>query len=195
MKRNDRKSDFITLFIDSVKLDYEQGGIRRIVPYFLGICLCIGFLISFLVTENKQPNDLVLLVSAMITAQGIILAMNMQTCGAILNSIHQGDFTIFLREHKLLNYYMLIVQFMQIIHIISLCCLVAAAISLKVDLFMGTPVFRNIFGVAFGFFLYALRWTFGASTVIRDLLYWKGEFEYNRKVNEALAKTPHPHYD
>ena len=190
----DRK-DFIALFIDSVKLDYETGGLRRVVPYFLAFCFVVGMALSFLIMANKKTEELGLLIAALITAQGIILAMNMQTSGVILNNIDRGDFVIFLKEHKLLSYYMLLVQFMQLVHIVSLCCLVAAAISFKIDLLAGTTFPRDLFGVALGLFLYAMKWTFGASTVVKDLLYWKGEFEYNKKVAESLAKTVAHNYD
>jgi hypothetical protein len=186
----DKRPDFIRLFIDSVRVDYDTGGLKRITPYILFCCLGIGALISYVLPENINLGTLFPLIAAFITAQGIILAMSMQTSGVILSNISQNDFCRFLKAHGLLDYYMLIVQFVQILHVTSLFLLISTAVAIMLDSVLVPSVFRIVFSLSTGFFLYSLRWTLGISVVVRDLLHYRSEYLFHEELRDIGASKP-----
>jgi hypothetical protein len=185
-----RNPDFIRLFLDAIRLDYDTGGVKKLIPYLLIGCFLVGALIVYLIPENKPIANIFTLVAALITAQGIILAMSMQTSGIILNNISQGEFCSFLRRNQLLGYYMLLVQLIQMINIISLISLLATAVVIMVELKI--IFFKIIFATAIGFFLYAVRWAWGTTTIVRDLIHYRSIFEQSQELperNECYPET------
>ena len=176
---------FFLLFLDGLKLDYKAGGLKRIVPFLFGGFIGIGFLIVHYIpaTITTTPKEIFPIIAALITAQGIILAMSMQTSGVILNNISVGNFSLFLKSKGLLEYYMLLVQFIQIIHITSLSALLATAI---ISL-LGIPLFFKIMlAVSMGLFIYALRWAAGTSVIVRDLIHYRSEFQYDEEIKKSF---------
>lgn len=174
-----KKPDFISLFLDSLKVDYEIGGIKYLIPYLLFLCLGVGVLLGFyffpIVDQPKNPSFFPM-IAALVTAQSIILAMSTQASGIVLNNISQGNFSIFLKRNKLLNYYMLLIQLIQAIHILSLIFLLITGLAyfLREEF---PYMFKTILSISLGIFLYAVRWTWGTTIVVRDLIYQRSVFE------------------
>jgi hypothetical protein len=175
---------FFLLFLDSIKTDYKSGGAKMLIPYIFTACIGIGFIVAFSISDYRVAHFPFAFIAALITAQGIILAMSMQTTGIILSNISQGEFSIFLKSKCLLNYYMLLVQLIQMIHVISLFLLVGTAVVSILDYF-NQYVFRVSLAISLSGFLYALRWTLGTSTIVRDLIYYRSEFQYMEEVKKV----------
>lgn len=175
---------FFLLFLDSINIDYKRGGARLLIPYIFAACVAIGFAVAFSISNYKVAHFPFEFIAALITAQGIILAMSMQTTGIILSNISQGEFSIFLKSKGILNYYMLLVQFIQMIHVISLFLLVGTAVVSVLDYF-NQYVFRASLAISLSGFLYALRWTLGTSTIVRDLIHYRSEFQYMEEVKNV----------
>jgi hypothetical protein len=183
------RPDFIALFLDSLKHDYKAGGTKRLIPFILVTCYAMGFAVSLFIPPTNTPEDIFPFIAALITAQGIILAMSMQTSGMILNNISQGGFSVYLKQKGLLSYYMLLIQFIQIVHLTSLFLLLATAAMCLVHTLFIPLVFKTILALGLGSFLYALRWAWGTTTIVRDLIHFRGEFEYNEVLHQQLKDS------
>lgn len=186
------KPDFISLFLDSLKTDYSLGGIRYLIPYmFLG-CIGIGFFIGFFIFPKISEDKISFfpMLAALVTAQGILVALSMQSSSIILNNISQGGFSIFLKERGLLTYYMLLIQLIQLINVTSLILLLIAGFSyfIKDSYFI---YFQIVLSLAFGFLLYAIRWTWGTTVILRDLIYYRNMFDHlKEKEAEGVINFP-----
>lgn len=179
---------FIELFLDSLKQDYRTGGAKRLIPYWLIFFVGIGFALSFNIPALISLELLIKVIAALITAQGIILAMSMQASGTILTNISQSDFNSYLKSHGLLNYYMLLVQFIQGVHLISLFLLLGSAFACLFDDTLSPVAFRIVFALAIGMFMYAMRWAWGTSIIVRDLIYYRSEFQYGEAIKKLVGK-------
>lgn len=175
---------FIGLLLRSIDQDYVAGGIRRIVPYVLAVCFYLGFTIAFNIPDDTNPDTMVKFLAALITAQGIILAMTMQTAGTILTNISQGEFSAYLKSIGLVGYYMVLVQLIQYIHLFSLLMLIGSLVAWLFDGRFSHALFNSVFAIALSSFLYALSWSWRMTSAIKDLIYYRSEYQYN----EALKK-------
>lgn len=186
----DQNPKFFSLFLESLKFEYDVGGIRYLVPYVLLLCLGTGFFLGFyflpILNQHKESSFFPLL-AALVTAQGIILATSTQTAGIIFNNINKDDFAIFLKKNNFLNHYVLFVQFIQTIHIFSLLFLLGTSLIyfVREDFSL---LFKLFFSLSFGTFLYAMRWTWLTSVTVRDLIYHRSTFESLEKLKKELER-------
>lgn len=184
----DQDPKFLSLFLESLKFEYDVGGIRYLIPYMLLLCLGSGSFLGFYflpILNQHKENSFFPLFTALVTAQGIILATSTQAAGIIFNNINKDDFAVFLKKNKLLNHYMLFVQFIQIIHIFSLFLLLGTSFVYFVR--EDFPLlFKILFSFSFGMFLYAMRWTWLTSVTVRDLIYHRSTFESLEKMRKEI---------
>ena len=188
-----RSPKFIGLLLRSIDQDYVAGGIKRLVPYILTVCFVIGFTIAFNIPDSTTPDTVVKFLAALITAQGIILAMTMQTAGTILTNISQGEFSAYLKSQGLIGYYMVLVQWIQYIHLFSLLMLIGSLVAWLFDGQFTHAVFNTVFAIALSLFMYALSWSWRMTTAIKDLIYHRSEFQYDQSIKKVITTGSKQH--
>lgn len=160
-----------------VEDDFRREGPIAFVPWriLLSIAICSICGLFLPVNDPKLLSNLITLYAALITAEGIILAMMVASFQSLLSNISSPGFSAFLKTHGLLPYYLYFIQFYQVSGIVSLVTTAGACVLLLVDP-DGWVVWVG-FSLSLGFFLYSAYQAYGCSILIRDVTFWRGEFD------------------
>lgn len=191
MGRNSPPS-LVELFIKLYWEDLADGNYKDMFPWCFLLCIGLGFLVGNAVGIPlwRDKSNLVAIFSALVTAQGILLALSLNSMQQVYLSISSGDFSKKLREHNVLDGYIYLIRFHQIVNVISLLSLVIALLFVylygNLNKVMDS-IFQNVGGfdevvcsivsLSLGFFFYSLKQTSDSFKMASDLSYLKAEYE------------------
>lgn len=163
---------FIELLRQCLLDDLKYKHYSALIPWVIGSCFGIGFLIIyFFPIDHANSNNYLLLIAALIAAQGILLGMTTNAIQHIIQNVTSPGFSLFLKENNILNIYMFFIQYFQIIGILSLLSLISSALILISWLDL---TIKNIsFAISISLLLYSLKQTSDTAVLLRDLIHYR----------------------
>ena len=176
MTTNTRHTNFIGIFLRTLSDEYQDKGLKAFNPWVLTLCLATGVALGyFMPIVDDFAGNIAILLAAMLTAQGIVLAISLSSGQQIFASITAPGFSSFLRQHNVLDDYLICIAIMEYTGIISIVVILAAA---GLFLFQVPEVYLRIAaGASLSAFLYSVRWLAGGSVMVRDLIYYRSVFD------------------
>lgn len=175
---------FVALSLDLLKEDYNRHGLKGLFPGWILVCLGLGFGGTyFLPAAASQQSLYVTLFSGLITAQGVLMALTLTSLQNIQRTASEPNFSKYLKENNVLEYYLFFAQYMQGANVVSLLLLVGTAFMLLVPapqkyLYIGM-------GASTGAFAYSIKQSLDASTLIRDLIWHHSLFAEKNTAKEG----------
>lgn len=175
-----QRPKFLPSFIDLLREEAEQVGIRALVPFALITCGLVGAAAMLLVPSQfwapEQMSSAIAVYAAATTFCGLILALGWNAFSRMYEILFRGAFAAYLLKNKLLNQYLVHIGFM------NFCLLAATAVSgmgLVTVLWAGLPLAaeRAIFGLSIALIIYAVKQTASAVSAMNDLVWQSAVFE------------------
>lgn len=186
-----RPPSFVELFIRLCKEDIASRHYGEVIPWCLALCLVIGFVVGNVVSMQiwRDKANLVTIFSALVTAQGVLLALSLNSVQQVFLTISSGSFSKWLKSNTLLDGYIFLIRFQQLINVLSLVFLVFALffiylydncvpfLDFPFVLVRFNDVVCFVVSLASGVFLYSLKQTADSFRMASDLTYFKAEYE------------------
>lgn len=171
-----RRPKFMELLLTTMIDDYRDIGWRAFAPSVMLVCAAVAVLVSLLIPNPFGiKKEITTILAAILTAQGIILAISLSSGQQIYSSISTVGFSSFLRKEGILNHYLICIVIMEITGIISILVLLT---SIGILLFeVPENYLRASVGISLFTFLYSIRWIAGGSLMVRDLIYYRSLFD------------------
>lgn len=155
--------------------DIEDKNFCAFIPWAFVVCISLGFYVSGFFCYATDKNNLLILFSALLAAQGILLGMSVNAIQHIIENVSTPGFSSFLREKKILYVYMFFIHVFQSVGVVALAMFVATCILIIVD---ATSLILYIAtSLSIGFFVYSLKQTLDTSILLRDLVYYRSIFD------------------
>jgi hypothetical protein len=178
MNQNHQRPDMVLIFFDELKSDWQNGGLRRLLPWVMILCGCAGFAGGYYVDgdlfSKAQWQSLTALYAGVLTFNAITLALTWSAIGKMYDTLSDPEFSRFLRVSGVLNHYSF---YIWVLHLIQILAAMAALAALVFVVLPVTEIYsRIIFGSVIGTTLYAMRWAAGAVHIIQDLSWHFGSF-------------------
>ncbi|MCB2186961.1 MAG: hypothetical protein KQJ78_11120 [Deltaproteobacteria bacterium] len=173
-------TSFLTQFFEVVLQDLKEDGKWSLVPWVLLACVAAGgAAFYFLPDPLAKKGDILTLWVGLLTAQGIVLAVVLSSVQQIFASTTSPGFSSFLLENEVLKQYQVCMAIMQHTGIMSILVLVATGFAFLFEL---PPVYlRILIWCSLTSFLYSIRWLYGGSLMVRELVYYMGLFDAQRQ--------------
>jgi len=170
---------FLKSLLDSWQLSLSLGRERDLIPFWiLGALALGGALVHFMPLTFWAPDQrptIVSILSAMMTFNGIILALCWSAFGKVYEIIGAGTFAAHLRKHNMLNHYLVFVGYCHLAQVLAISMTAFSIFALWLPL-QGWFV-KTIFAGAIASTAYALRQGVATSTVMQDLIWQKSLFD------------------
>ncbi len=170
---------FLQSLLEAWQLSLAEGGWRALLPTHILACAAAGGAVayympaSFWATANQSTALTAL--GAILTFNGLILALCWSAFSKIYEIIGSGSFCAFLRAKKLLSQYFVAVEYT---HLTQIAAILTAMLAIATDLLPFTTLSARIaLGVSISCTLYAVKQSYSASTTMHDLIWQKGTFE------------------
>lgn len=155
-----------------------------LLPWKIVLCLGLGSTaVYFLPFSLKSRSDYLILLTGLITTQGIMLWMIKNSMQNIFQSISTNGFSSFLENNNILPYYLFFIQYFQSVGILSLIILISSA--LVMISFINTFFISIMLSLGFSFVLYSLSQVAETSILLRDVLYYRSIFDSKTRENES----------
>jgi hypothetical protein len=173
---------FFPLWVKLHKQDFQEGKYSALVPWKLAVCGFASFA-SLNCINLGDPAKLSMMftaLAAILTATGILAAITINSIQQVLLNISEPEFSSYLGEEDILDYYMYFIMYFQGVLIISLFIITFWLIALSLDI---NEKFKYIFislGVAS--FLYSLVQAISSNMLVRDLIFYRSKFEERKKI-------------
>lgn len=182
----ERRPRFLSLLLGEIREDVDRDGVRALIPWWM-----ISFAALGAVAAWRTPADFfadwswsvsVTFYGALLTFNGLLLALSWQAFSRIQSSICSPGFSSFLRQKNLLSGYLFFIDY---IHLAQVFAVVASALGLAAILITDLPILvqRVLFGAALGTSAYAVKQAFGAVRLMHDLVW------YHAAYDEAAAEA------
>lgn len=180
------------LLIELWRDDKKNKRWCHVFPWLLILCFAIGFFVASVITIPlaRDKANLVAVYAALVTAQGILLALSISSVQQVYLSISTGEFSVFLQDNGLLKGYMFFILYQQAVEISSLIVLIFSLFTVYVsdninrtyEHVIGYLGGKDSFvicviGVSIGIFLYSIKQTYDSFTMAQHLVHYKSCFE------------------
>lgn len=170
---------FLKSLLDSWQLSLSLGRERDLFPFWILAAIALGTSVVWFVPESfwskGERATVISIFSAMVTFNGILLALCWSAFGKVYEIIGSGAFAAHLRKHNLLNHYLVFVGYCHFSQVLAISMTALAIFSLWLPF---APWFvRSIFVAAIASTAYAVRQGVATSTVMQDLIWEKSNFD------------------
>lgn len=195
---NSKPQSVVQLFLRLYKEDVASRNYKDMFPWCLCLCLVAGvfFGLSLSIPLPRDKPNLVAIFAALVTAQGVLLALSVSSMQQVYITISSGVFALYLKRNDLLDGYMYLIKFQQATSITSLLLLVLALfcvyLSDNLNVFFNA-LFDNIGGFnnvvlfalccSLGVFFYSLKQTSDSFKMASDLTHYKSTFDALNSAN------------
>jgi len=175
-----KRPEFFECWLDDIKEDYRNGGLKSVLPWWFTAYLAAGVLVSFFVpiefwaVENWEVS--VAVYGAILTLNGLILALGWSAFSRIYECACAPGFSVYLRDRGLLSHYIFYVGWVHLWQLIAIIVSAAGLLIVLVDL---VPLFweQIFFGLMIGITGYAVHQASGAVTAMQDIVWYRSIFE------------------
>lgn len=170
---------FLKSLLDSWQLSLSLGRERDLFPIWILAAIGLGWSLVHFVPSSfwgeEQRSNVVSILSAMVTFNGIILALCWSAFGKVYEIIGATAFAAHLRKHNLLNHYLVFVGYCHFAQVAAISLTGFAIFTLWLP-FEGWFV-KSVFAGAIAATAYAVRQGVATSTVMQDLIWQKSLFD------------------
>ena len=171
---------FFPLWVKLHKQDFQEGKYCSLLPWKLAICFIVSF-ISLKWVNIGEPDKLSMIfnaLAAILTATGILAAITINSIQQVLLNISEPEFSSYLEEEGILDYYMYFIMYFQGVLIVSLFVITFGLISLSIDI---DNKYKYIFtSLGLASFLYSLVQAISSNILVRDLIFYRSKFEQRK---------------
>jgi hypothetical protein len=171
------KPSFLQSLLDSWQLSLSAKRAYDLIPYWIAISSCLGFLAARKLPDSlwtEKADTLVVLMGSLLAFNGIVTALSWSAFAKIYEIIGAGAFCAHLRRYKLLNQYLHFVGWCQGAQVVAISCTGFALFSF----WLFQPwAGRIVVGAAVAASTYAVRQGVATSTAMQDLIWRKAEFD------------------
>jgi hypothetical protein len=188
-------------FLKSWLKDLSDGlddGWYNIIPFWILIFLLIGLAVAYFMPDNfwtTRRDNATVVYAAILTMNGIILALTWSAFAKIYENIGAPKFSTFLQEHGALEKFLFFVSYT---HMTQILALSISAIALIVTQFEGVGLWwhRSAMVATIGFGIYAIKQAAGSVTVMHDLIRYRAIFDADRvSSNSGTVRMIRPDDD
>lgn len=173
-----KKPSFIVAWLEDLKDDVERYGVRKLVPLWLLIFGAVSSAIAFIIPEKVWDDlgDVLTLYGAVLTMNGLLLALSWSGFGKIYETASAPGFAEFLRATGMLKTVHFFIDF---IHYAQLSALGVSGASLLVALHTDLNIIwqRIALALTLTTSLYALRYAIGAVRIMQDLVWYRARYD------------------
>jgi hypothetical protein len=174
-----------------------DDGWYRILPFWIGCFLAIGFAAAYCLPERFWTlgrDNATVLYAAILTMNGIILALSWSAFAKIYETIGAPNFSSFLQEHGVLEKFLFYVSY---VHASQLVALGVSGIALIMVQFDDIPLVwqRFALGATIGLGTYAIKQAAGSVTVMHQLIQYRSIFDADRAARNGNVRRLRPDSD
>lgn len=170
---------FLKSLLDSWQLSISLGRERDLIPFWILAAFALGWAVVYFIPSSfwaaKERSNVVSILSATMTFNGIILALCWSAFGKVYEIIGASGFAAHLRKHNLLNHYLVFVGYCHIAQVVAISMTAFALFALWLP--FASWFVKLIFGGAVAATAYALRQGVATSTLMQDLIWQKSIFD------------------
>jgi hypothetical protein len=169
-------------FLKSWLQDLSDGlddGWYNIIPFWLITFLVIGLAVAYLMPDSfwtTRRDNATAVYAAILTMNGIILALTWSAFAKIYENIGAPKFSAFLQKHGALEKFLFFVSYT---HVSQMIALSVSAITLIITQFEGISLWwqRSAMVATIGVGVYAIKQAAGSVTVMHDLIRYRAIFD------------------
>lgn len=161
--------------------DFQEGKYSALLPWKLAACFGVSFisLIRVDIGDLAKLSMIFNALAAILTATGILAAITINSIQQVLLNISEPEFSSYLEEENVLDYYMYFIMYFQGVLIISLFIIACGLIVLSLDI---NVKYKYIFtSLSITSFLYSLVQAISSNILVRDLIFYRSKFEKHKK--------------
>lgn len=170
----DSRPYFFPLWRKLLSQDFKDGDYAELVPWKLALCILGGFCLVRKLDYDDPDKIISLILIAILTANGIIAAIIINSIQQVLSNISEPKFAKFLRESNALDYYMYFIIYFQGILVFALIVIVSSIFIMQVSSDINIKIYAV--SLAVGMFFYSLVQTISSTILVRDLIYYRSLF-------------------
>lgn len=180
MKRTAKRPKFLSLFLQDLKEEVETRGAVALLPTWPLVMFSFGCIAAYFVPESFFVDDnwdiSTAVYGAILTFNGLILALSWQAFSRIQASICTPGFSDFLSRKGLLEGYFFLIDYIQLAQVAAIAAAAAGLISVLVpSLWLVTD--KAILALALASSGYAMRQGMGAVTLMHDLVWAHASYD------------------
>jgi hypothetical protein len=196
MLQKPERHPFLKWWLQDLSESLDDGW-YNIIPSWLLLFLVIGGAVAFLMPDNFwtwRRDNATVVYAAILTMNGIILALSWGAFAKIYETIGAPRFSAFLKEQGVLEKFLFFVSY---VHISQIIALSLSAITLIVTQFEDIDLRwqRFAMGITIGFGIYAIKQAAGSVTVMHDLIRYRAIFDADRAANAGTVHRIRPDDD
>lgn len=179
---------FLTSLLEALQLKHEGSGWRALIPYWLLISAGLGGWLAWSLPstfwDGSKPDLPIAIMAGVVSFDGLVLALSWSSFGKIFEIVGAGDFSAFLRRHKLLSHYLVTVDY---VHGAQIIAIMASGFALFAPVLELLPwAMKLAFAVSIGTTIYAARVGVAASAIMQDLIWQRGVFDSGKPIQNSL---------
>jgi hypothetical protein len=170
--------------------DGLDDGWYNIVPLWPILFLLIGGVVGFFMPDDFwtwRRDNATVVYAAILTMNGIVLALSWSAFAKIYESIGAPKFSTFLEEHGALETFLFFVSYAHGSQIAALSISAIALIAAQFDE-IGVRWQRFALAATIGFGIYAIKQAAGSVTVMHDLIRYRAIFDADRGSNGIVRR-------
>lgn len=177
--------------------DSLDDGWYNIVPFWLLLCIFIGGTTAYFMPDDfwtRRRDNASVVYAAILTMNGIILALSWGAFAKIYETIGTPHFSTFLKENGVLDKFLFFVSY---VHTSQILALSVSAIALMVTQFEDADLRwqRVALGATIGFGMYAVKQAAGSVTVMHDLIRYRAIFDADKATRAGSVRLIRPETD
>jgi hypothetical protein len=180
---------FLQAWLQEISESLNEGW-YRVVPWWLLIFVAVGGAVAYFMPEDfwlKHRDNGTVFYGAILTMNGIILALSWGAFAKIYETIGAPNFSTFLQQSGVLERFLFFVSH---VHFTQLVALIASAAGLIVTQFESIDTLwqRVALAATIALGAYAVKTAGGSVTVMHMLIRYRADFDADR---EAKAGNVH----
>jgi hypothetical protein len=177
---------FLKSWLQDISEELDNGW-YRIVPWSLLIFAGIAGAVAFYIPADfwaKHRDNTTVFYGAVLTMNGIILALSWGAFGKIYETIGAPGFSTFLQQNAALEKFLFFVSH---VHFTQIIALLTSAIALVITQFEDIELIwqRIALGATIALAAYAIKKAAGAVTVMHTLIRYRAEFDADREARSG----------
>jgi hypothetical protein len=177
---------FLKSWLQDLSEEIDEGR-YKIIPFWILSFVAVGLIVSLYMPKEfwtQRRDNATVVYAAILTMNGIILALSWGAFAKIYETISAPNFSTFLKEHGALDKFLFFVAY---VHLAQLLALIASAGGLIITQFDTIGLFwqRIALATTIGLGSYAVKQAAGSVTVMHDLIRYRTIFDADARANQG----------
>ena len=174
-----QRPTFVESWFDDAKADYQRRGLRSLFPTTLILCAGLSAAAAYFVPNGfffpSKWDVAATVYTGLLAFNALTLALAWGAIGRIYESIAQPGFSSFLKDGGVLSTYLFYISFVHVVQVIAAFVTLVSLVMLFLPL---GPLYDKVsLAATLAATLYALRWAFGAVSIVQDLSWYYATYD------------------